>query len=307
MEKVPDLKRIKFLNGASKIEPVDKGYSGAAKFSFNRAGERYFLKIGHFRLNFDLEEILAKSGVPHPEIMEMGRYDEKANYIIEKFVAGENLKDLLDGYDLGEMYEFGRQIGETYGNLRKVYPDQPVPESLCQEYMESSNDRITKLRELLAAEDKVNTKARQEMLTVAEFLKNTLPCVKNSLMVYGHTDVKPSNFLIHNGEILALDIESTRYKEITASIMWAYTRVDFKDEKNLAFAKGYLNGLFDNKVPAGVWACCNHNYAFNMVGYFVKYLSNGSYERLNKLLRHIEKNYLKDGTIEIDKNIRAQK
>ena len=167
----------------------------------------------------------------------MGRYNEKVNYIIEKFVAGENLKDLLDGYNLGEMYEFGWQIGKAYGNLRKVYPDQPVPESLCQEYMESSNDRITKLRELLAAEDKVNTKARQEMLTVAEFLKNTLPCVKNSLMVYGHTDVKPSNFLIHNGEILALDIESTRYKEITASIMWAYTRVDFKDEKNLAFAE----------------------------------------------------------------------
>ena len=304
---MPDLKRIKFLNGASKIEPVDKGYSGAAKFSFNRAGERYFLKIGHFRLNFDLEEILAKSDIPHPAIVEMGRYDGEMNYVVEKFVAGENLKDLLDEYDLDEMYEFGRQIGEAYRNLRKVCPDQPVPESLYEEYTKSSNERIAKLQGLLAAEDQVSAEVRQEMLTVAEFLKNTLPCVKNSLMVYGHTDVKPSNFLIHNGEILALDIESTRYKEITASIMWAYTRVDFKDEKNLAFAKGYLDGLFDNKVPAGVWACCNHNYAFNMVGYFVKYLSNGSYERLNKLLRHIEKNYLRDGKIEIDKSIRAQK
>ena len=307
MEKVPDCKRMKFLNGASQIEKIDKGYSGAAKFSFNRAGERYFLKIGHFRLNCDLEEILTKSGVPHPAVVEMGRYDGKANYIIEKFVAGENLKDLLDGYNLGEMYEFGWQIGEAYRNLRKVCPDQPVPESLYEEYAKSSNERIAKLQELLAADDKVDARARQEMLTVAEFLKNTLPCVKNSLMVYGHTDVKPSNFLIHNGEILALDIESTRYKEITASIMWAYTRVDFKDEKNLAFAKGYLDGLFNNEVPAGVWACCNHNYAFNMVGYFVKYLSSGSYERLNKLLRHIEKNYLRDGKIEIDKSIRAQK
>ena len=307
MEKVPDFKRIKFLNGANQIEKIDKGYSGAAKFSFNKAGEKYFLKIGHFRLSFGLEEILTESGVPHPEIVEMGRYDEQMNYMIEKFVEGENLKDLLDEYNLGEIYKFGWQIGGVYGNLRKVYPDQPVPESLCQEYVKSSSDRITKLQGLLTAEDKVSVEARQEMLTVAEFLKNTLPCVKNSLVVYGHTDVKPSNFLIHNGEILALDIESTRYKEITASTIWAYARVDFKDEKNLAFAKGYLDGLFDNKVPAAVWACCNHNYAFNMVGYFVKYLSNGSYERLNKLLRHIEKNYLKDGKIEIDKSIRAQK
>ena len=63
MEKVPDFKRIKFLNGANQIEKIDKGYSGAAKFSFNKAGEKYFLKIGHFRLSFGLEEILTESGV----------------------------------------------------------------------------------------------------------------------------------------------------------------------------------------------------------------------------------------------------
>ena len=156
MEKVPDFKRIKFLNGANQIEKIDKGYSGAAKFSFNRAGERYFLKIGHFRLNFDLEEILAKSGVPHPEIVEMGRYDEQMNYMIEKFVEGENLKDLLDEYNLGEIYKFGWQIGGVYGNLRKVYPDQPVPESLYEEYTKSSNERIAKLQGLLAAEGQVS-------------------------------------------------------------------------------------------------------------------------------------------------------
>ena len=307
MEKVPDLKRIKFLNGASGLQKIDKGYSNAVKFAFEKAGEKYFLKIGKFEINDELEQILTEAAIPHPAIIEMGQYGEALSYVIEKFVDGDNLKDVIDEYSVDEMYNFGREIGSKYKNLRKVYPDQPVPESLREEYARSTGERVERLKNLLDLDKVVNQADTYDMLTVADFLQNSLPCVKDSLMVYGHTDTKPSNFLLCNGKVVAMDIENTRCKEITASMMWAYARVDYKDEKNLAFAMGYLEGLFEDKVPTGVLKCCNHNYAYNMVGYFAKYLERKDYGRLGRLLRHIKANYLVDGKIEVDKYLRTKK
>ena len=304
---MPNPQRIKFLNGASSLEKIDKGYSGAAKFAFEKAGEKYFLKIGKFEANDELERILTEAGVPHPTIVEMGRYGKGVSYVIEKFTDGENLKDVIDEHSANEMYDFGREIGSRYRNLRKVYLDQTVPESLLGEYAKSISEKIARLNDLLGSDSVVGLANKQEMLTVAEFLQNSLPYAKESLMIYGHTDAKPSNFLICDGKVIAMDIENTRYKEITASVMWAYARVDYKDEKNLAFTRGYLEGLFDSGVPVDIWRCCNHNYAYNMVGYFVKYLERKDYERLGRLLRHIETNYLADGKIEIDKYLRVEK
>ena len=302
-----ELERIKFLNGASGLGKIDKGYSGAAKFAFEKDGQKYFLKIGEFAADDGLEQILTDAAIPHPAIIEMGQYDEALSYVIEKFVEGENLKDAIDKYSAGEMYNFGREIGGRYRNLRKVYPDQLVLESLREEYARSTGERVERLKNLLDLDKVVSQADTYDMLTVADFLQNSLPCVKDSLMVYGHTDTKPSNFLLCNGKVVAMDIENTRYKEITASMMWAYARVDYKDEKNLAFARGYLDGLFDYNVPIGVRKCCNHNYTYNMVGYFVKYLEREDHERLERLLRHIETNYLVDGKIEVDKYLRTEK
>lgn len=305
MEKL-ELERIKFLSEATNIQRIEKGYSGAVKFSFEKAGERYFLKIGRFGINFDLEQILIEAAIPHPAIVEIGQYSETMSYVVENFVDGENLKDALDRYGINAIYNFGLEIGQKYRNLRKVYPDQPVPQSLCDEYAESTGRKIKELKELLKVGE-VDSESKRKILTIAGFLQNSLPCVQESLMVYGHTDVKPSNFLIRNDRILAMDIEITEYKEVTASMIWSFARVDYKDERNLAFAHGYLDGLFSHEVPTEVWTCCNHNYAFNMVSYFVKYLRGKDYEKLGRLLRHIETNYLVDRKIIVDKCIQAQK
>lgn len=302
-----DLERIKFLNDASGVAKIDKGYSGAVKFAFEKDGEKYFLKIGKFGVNYDLEKILTEANIPHPTIVETGWYNKDIGYVIEKYVGGENLKDALSKYDAEEFYDFGLEIGSKYRNLRKVYPDQPVSESLCDEYAKSIDEKIKKLNDLLNLDDTMNLVSRRVMLAVAKFLQNSLCYVKDSLMVYGHTDVKPSNFLLRDGKILATDVEITEYKEITASMIWTFARVDFEDSKNLAFAQGYLAGLFNYNVPAGVWKCCNHNYAYNMVEYFVRYLERKDYEKLGRLLQHIAANYLADGKIIIDKYLREKK
>ena len=292
--------KIKFLSDAHSIAEVKDGYSGATKFYFEKNGRKFFLKIGTFKTNPGLEEILKSSGIPHPKILDCGDYDETRSYIIEEFIDGKNLRDELQKYDKKFVYEFGFEIGSCYRNLRKIYPDKPVPCSLRDEYKISNNMQMHKLNNLLESDEKINPNVKKTITEVANFMKKSLPAIKNGIMVFGHTDIKPSNYKVCNGKVVAMDIENTGYKELSSSMLWSFARVDFKDTKNLAFARGYLDGLFDFDMPEGVLACFKHNYAFNMVNYFIRYLEDHDYEKLCKLTNHVKENYLREKNISID-------
>ena len=55
------LENIKFLKGAKNINIISEGYSGAYKCSFEKNGNKYFLKIGKFKINENLEDMLNKN------------------------------------------------------------------------------------------------------------------------------------------------------------------------------------------------------------------------------------------------------
>ncbi len=297
---------IAFLKEIKEFTPIEEGYSGAYKYSFYKNERKYFLKVGRFKLQTDLENLLIEAGINHPKIIEMGKMNEEYNYIIEEYSEGDNLKYKLNHYDKKFIYEFGFKIGKQYGNLRKKFPDKHVSKKFLEKH---KNDVKNRIKDLETEIENHKKEIQPEQLEFLEFmiryLEKNFSFIKHSKFVFGHTDVKPSNFLLHKKKIIATDIEHTDYKELSLALLWSYARGDYKNEKNIAFTQGYLDGLYNLNIPKNILYAFNYNYIYNMVNYCTDYLKEQNYKKMTRLITYVKEHYMKNGTIIISEKLRS--
>ena len=302
---IMQLDRIDFLNGVNSIETIDKGYSGALKYSFIKDGRKFFLKIGKFKIEKDLEKLFANNEISHPKIVECGEYDEDFNYVIEEYIQGKDLKEELDKHDSKFIYEYGFEIGTQYSKLRKIYSDKPMTTEKYEEYLSNVDERVKTLKSLIEHNKKIDNSVMKFLDYIISYLNNNTSLIKNSLLIFGHTDIKPSNYLISDEKIIATDIEHTDYKELSLSMIWTFARCDYKDEKNLAFARGYLDGLYNFCVPSAVLECFNYTYLFSAVGHCIKYIKSEKYNELLKFIKYVNETYMINHEIKISEKLKS--
>lgn len=298
------MQKIKFLEGVRAFEQVEGGYSGAQKLYFEKEGRKYFLKIGKFEVRNDLEQLFCAAEIPHPKVVDFGKYDEENSYIIEEFAEGTPFKFKLDQYEAEFVYEFGFKVGQGYRNLRKKFPDKKVDDKTYEKFMQEVDYRLEKLNlSIKENQQKLSTLQIEFLKFVYKYLNEKRALVKNSVMVFGNTDIKPSNFLVDGRNITVIDFEHTDYKELSLSLLWSFCRADFKDDKNYAFANGYLDGLFNFDVPKGFLKCCNYTYLFNICKYCYLYINQGEFDKLEQLIVYIKAFHIKHGRLTIDKDL----
>lgn len=299
-----ELQKINFLKNVTSFTDALGGYSGAIKKYFKKDGKTYFLKIGKFHVKENLEDLLNSASIPHPPIIESGIFDKDNSYIIEEKIEGTSLKDKLNEYCAKFIYEYGFKIGEKYRNLRKIFPDKCVNVETINDYIKRKDKCLNNLKKHLNNfQQKLSSKQFKFFSFVKSYLTKNYTLIKNSIMVFGHPDMKPSNFFINNNEIFAIDIQNTDYKELSQALQWSYARTDYEDEKNYAFARGYLDGLFNFCIPQGFLKCCNYTYLLNICEKINKYFLDNDLEKINKLIHYIQNNFFKKETICIDKRL----
>lgn len=296
---------IKFLKDAKIINEIDKGYSGD-KYLICKRSKKYFLKIGKHKISDNIEEILLNNNISHPTIIESGKYNEEYNYIIEDYIEGKDFKEELLNLNNKYIYEFGYEIGSQYRNLRKLFPDKKIDESNYNEYFKNVQNRVNELRKITSNNKNINENNMNFINYCINYLSQNASLIKNSYLVFGHTDIKPSNFMLLNKNIIATDIENTDYKELSLSMIWSFARSDYtNDEKNFSFARGYLDGLYKFNIPNSIINCFNYTYIYNVIRHLIVFIKNKKYDRCTDYIKFVNKNYIKNNKVIISEKLKS--
>lgn len=299
-----DFEGIHFLEGATDFEECTGGYSSAKKYFFTKDGKRYFIKIKDSKIRSDIEEFLTSYSIPHAKVIEVGQNLDGFSFIIEEFVEGKDLFDQFFVKSTKGIYEYGFKLGEKYSNFRKDFKDKKVDKKALEIFNEKHERVEREFDERCKGLDKLTSKSKKTFLDLKDYFENNLSDIKNSLMCFGCTDIKPKNFMITNeNKLVAVDFEQIKHFEFSTALRWGLVSGDADlIEKYLSFSSGYMEGYFQFNVPERVLSAINCMFAMMAFREIKKYIEKDNFEKAEKYIEIIEK-YVKNGQVDITERL----
>lgn len=280
------LDKIDFLKGYTYFEPINKGHSAIAKFKVEHNGGFYFVKITSHAIDETIDEILTAVKAPHAKVFASGKIDDGTYFLVEEYVNAPVFKDCFDIKSEKYIYERGFYMGSRYSKLRKYHPDKKVDEKAFSS-IKARVDRVMRdYKEFIENHKEVEkTPEWSKLIYLKDYFLSHLEDIKNSVMVFGNTDIHPSNFLLKD-ELIAVDFENTGYVEITNAIRWGVVSSEQERQgKFYAFARGYLEGLFQFNIPDCVKKAIVCIYAFMLFREAFAHLKSGNAEKFSLYLQ----------------------
>lgn len=286
------LDKIDFLKGYTNFEPITKGHSAIAKFKVELAGKIYFVKITSHTVNDTTDKILDEAEIPHAKVYSTGKIDDATFFIVEEFIDGPMFKDCFDMETEKFIYERGFYMGACYAKLRKKNPDKKVDEESFSAIKVRVDRVMREFEDFIKNHSGIEqTPEWHNFISLKNYFLSHLDDIKNSIMVYGNTDIQPSNFMLKD-ELIAVDFESTGYAEITNAIRWGLVRSEIEhQDKYSAFAQGYLEGVFQFQIPKCVKKAMVCMFAFMAFRAAFVHLRNGNKEKFSLYLKKIFANF----------------
>lgn len=287
--------KIPYLKGYTKVVPITEGHSDAIKFLVEKDEKKYFVKIKETHISKKLNEKLCQANIPHPEIFEIGflsSASKKQYYIIEAFLEGETLKNKMSKVDKKFIYEYGFELGEKYKNFQATNPDiemdanqfEHFEKYVCRE-IDFNKNHMQTYKNQLGINYGFIVNIRNQLL-------HKYKMMRKCPIIYSNTDIKPSNFMIQDKKIYAIDFESTEYCNMLFAMRYGFYFNDSDTlKKSIVFLEGYLEGFYQLQIPSIIVKNLNSIFLLMLLKYVNKLLLHEEFEKLNSRLQSIQEEY----------------
>lgn len=235
------------LEGFSKVEPIDKGWSGDKKYCVTKAGgEKYLLRVSPIKQyekkksEFEMMRRVEALGVPMCRPVEFGTCGEDV-YSLQTWIDGGDAEDALSLLSETAQYAYGLEAGKI---LRKIHTI-PAPET--QEDWETRFNRKADYKIKSYNECAVKFNGADEMI---EYINANRYLLKNRPQSYQHGDYHIGNMMIDRlGKLTVIDFNRNDFGD-----PWEeFNRIVWCAQKSPPFASGMVNGYFDGQAPMEFW------------------------------------------------------
>lgn len=282
------LDKIDFLHGYTNVEAITQGHSAIAKYKVELDGKMFFVKITSHAVNDTIDSILLSVKVPHAKVCASGKNDDGTYFIIEEFIESPIFKECFDKKSEKFIYERAFYMGSRYSKLRKNNPDKKVDEKSYSSIKKRVERVISEYDNFIEKHEGIEQIPEwNKLICLKDYFSSHLEDIKNNVMVYGNTDIHPSNFML-NDELIAVDFENTGYAEISNAIRWGLVSSDVdRQDKYYAFARGYLEGVFQFNIPVCVKKAIVCMFAFMAFREAFAHLKRGNIEKFSLYLKKI--------------------
>ena len=227
--------------------PINKGFSSDKKYcATDKDGKKYLLRVSDLstldakKLEFDMMKRVAALGVPMCQALDLYICDEGVHFL-QTWIDGADAADIIGMLAPKKQYELGVESGRI---LRKIHSIK-APD--IRENWESFYNR--KLDGKIEAYKACPIKYENGQVFI-DYINANRHLLKDRPQVYQHGDFHRGNLMLgKDGKLYVIDFGRNDYGdpwEDLKSITWDV-------ELSPVFAKGRIDGYFDDKIPEGFW------------------------------------------------------
>lgn len=225
------------------ITKMDLGWSGDEKYKIvTNDNKAYLLRIAseknapHYKEIFDLASQI-KAPICAP--IEYGECD-MGTYTIFSWIDGEDAEGKVPTLDKDTQYALGVDAGKILREIHKI----PAPDTL-----DSWEVRFgKKIDKKIKAYDECALKYENGE-KFKEFINENRHLLKDRPQAFQHGDYHIGNMMIENGKLIVIDFDRYDFGDPWQEM----NRIVWSVQASKPFAKGTLDGYFDNKIPEEFW------------------------------------------------------
>ncbi len=232
----------------TRLEPIDKGWSGDKKYKVSTgSGEVYLLRLSpeekyDRRLRqFRSMEAAAALGIPMCRPVEFGRCGEGV-YSLQSWVFGRDGEEVIPTFPPAEQYAYGLEAGRILKQLHSI-PAPPEAEDWESRFGRKLDRNIARYTDCPLKYDH-----GERFLAFVAANRHLLAGREQS---YQHGDYHIGNMMVdEEGVLTVIDFDRDDWGD-----PWEeFNRIVWSAQAAPAFAAGTVDGYFGGQVPGEFWS-----------------------------------------------------
>ena len=223
---------------------LNKGFSGDEKYCIEKDNTKYLLRLSktksieYITNLYNFLKQINDLDIPICKTIEIGEYDNKV-YWIQEWIEGVDLREVIENIPLEKQYDLGFDAGMTLKKLHSIkLPDHFILEPWNERYNRKIDLKIKNY-------NNCHLKYNNGELFI-NYLQNNRHLLDDRPNSFQHGDYHIGNFMLDkNNNLVIIDFEGYNYGD-----PWEeFDRLVWCTEKSPKFAKGMVDGYFNNQVP----------------------------------------------------------
>ena len=227
-------------------KPIDRGWSGEAKFcAVTASGEKFLLRVApeekreKSRSTFELHRRVAGLGVPTCTPIEFGDCEDGV-YAVYRWVDGKDAPDVLPGMTSAEQYRFG----EEAGRILQVIHSVPAPDG--QPDWESRFNAKIDRKIVQYSQCPIKFEGAER---IVEYIESHRRLLCDRPQCFQHGDYHTGNMMFERGKLVIIDFDRYDFGD-----PWEeFNRIVWCAQLSPHFASGMVDGYFDGEPPEMFW------------------------------------------------------
>ena len=251
----------------TKIEQINKGYSGDKKYNVATAdGKRLLLRVADIseydrkKAEFEMMKRIASLNVPMPQPVDFGIcHDGKNIYQLLTWCDGINAETVLPRMSEAEQFALGMQAGQI---LQKIHTIS-APESqekwavLFKQRTQSRFHKYHKSGLPFSDEEKI-----------VKYIEQNNNLIEGRPQCLRHNDYHNGNMMVSNKKLIIIDFNDCDYGDPWEEFIFTVWNAQYYHH----FSVGQICGYFEGEPPAEFWQLL----AYYTISFLPTYISWGT-------------------------------
>ena len=236
------------LSSFEKVKKITAGMSNDEKYYCVQDSKEFLLRFadgseyGEKKAEYENLQKLSTAGIPVPECIHFGKSDDGTKvFTLLSWIPGTEVEKVLPELRPEAQYDLGLQAGNILKDIHTATPATSLSANWYNRYFEVIAPRLDAYKEKGIPFDGADE--------ILKFIEDNRHLLKNRPQCHHHGDYHAGNMIVNDGKVWVIDWHTVDFGGV-GDPWYEFNRLN---TEHTAFAKGQIDGYFQQQVPEDFW------------------------------------------------------